>query len=217
MAAYLLKDMLWLRLLAILSCFAGIAFNYLVPATPLWTVIYWNLLFILINVVQIGIIIKERTGIHFTEEEKELHDTLFKNFAPFEFMKLMRVGKWLEAKQGEILATEQKPIDSIMLIYNGLVEVQSKGKELARLKDGNFIGELSFITGGAATATVKALQPTRYVAWPKEAISQLLNRNPSMRFAMQAMLSTDLSKKLMRRAPSFHGKIDLDSILKPKK
>jgi hypothetical protein len=26
-----------------------------------------------------------------------------------------------------------------------------------------------------------------------------------------------LSKKLMRRAPSFHGKIDLDSILKPKK
>lgn len=207
MAAYLLKDMLWLRFLAILSCFAGIAFNYLVPATPLWTVIYWNLLFILINVVQIGIIIKERTGIHFTEEEKELHDTLFKNFAPFEFMKLMRVGQWLEAKQGQILATEQKPIDSIMLIYNGLVEVQSKGKEVARLKDGNFIGEVSFITGGAATATVRALMPTRYVAWPKKDISQLLNRNPSMRFAMQAMLSTDLSKKLMHRAPSFHGKM----------
>lgn len=180
-------------------------------------VIYWNLLFILINVVQIGIIIKERTGIHFTVEEKELHDTLFKNFAPFEFMKLMRVGKWLEAKQGEILATEQKPLDSVMLIYNGLVGVESKGKEVAKLKDGNFIGEVSFITGGAATATVKALMPTRYVAWPKEAISQLLNRNPSMRFAMQAMLSTDLSKKLMRRAPSFHGKMDLDSILKPKK
>ena len=64
---------------------------------------------------------------------------------------------------------------------------------------------------------MRALRPTRYVSWPKEAISQLLNRNPSMRFAMQAMLSTDLSKKLMRRAPSFHGKIDLDDILKPEK
>jgi hypothetical protein len=217
MAAYLLKDILWLRLLTILSCFAGIAFNYFVPATPLWTIIYWNVLFAIINVVQIGIIIKQRSGVHFTEEEKELHDTLFKNFAPFEFMKLMRVGKWLEAKQGEILATETKPIDSIMLIYNGLVGVESKGKEVAKLKDGNFIGEVSFITGGAATATVRALMPTRYVAWPKEAISRLLNRNPSMRFAMQAMLSTDLSKKLMRRAPSFHGKISLGSILKPKK
>ena len=75
-------------------------------------------------------------------------------------------------------------------------------------------GMVSFMIGGEATATVRALMPTRYIAWPKEAIIQLLNRNPSMRFAMQAMLSTDLSKKLMHRAPSFHGKIDLDSILK---
>src|SRR5229473_1454467 len=81
-----------------------------------------------------------------------------------------------------------------MLIYNGLVGVESKGKEVAKLKDGNFIGEVSFITGGAATATVRALQPTRYIAWPKDAISQLLNRNPSMRLAMQSVLSTDFSK-----------------------
>src|SRR6266446_1672090 len=214
MAAYLLKDILWLRSLTILSCFAGIAFNFFVPATPLWTVIYWNILFAIINIVQVAIIIKQRSGVHFSEEEKELHDTLFKNFAPFEFMKLMRVGKWLEAKQGQILATEERPIDSIMLIYNGLVGVEANGKEVATLKDGNFIGEMSFITGGAASATVKALLPTRYIAWPKDAISQLLNRNPSMRFAMQAMLSTDLSKKLMHRAPSFHGRIDLSALLR---
>jgi hypothetical protein len=214
MAAYLLKDILWLRLLTILSCFAGIAFNYFVPATPLYSVIYWNILFATINIVQIGIIIKERTGIHFSEEEKELHETLFKNFAPFEFMKLMRIGKWLEAKEGEVLAVEKQPINSVMLIYNGLVGVETNGKEVATLKDGNFIGEVTFITGGQATATVRALMPTRYIAWPKEAISQLLNRNPSMRFAMQAMLSTDLTKKLMHRAPSFHGKISLKAILK---
>src|SRR5437773_1303962 len=149
MVAYLLKDILWLRLLTILSCFAGMAFNYFVPATPLWTVIYWNVLFAVINIVQIAIIIKERAGVHFSEEEKELHDTLFKNFAPFEFMKLMRIGKWLEAKQGQILATEKKPLDSVMLIYNGMVGVETDGKEVAKLKDGNFIGEVSFITGGA--------------------------------------------------------------------
>jgi hypothetical protein len=214
MAAYLLKDILWLRLLTILSCFAGIAFNYFVPATPLWSVIYWNMLFAVINIVQIAIIIRQRTGIHFTEEEQELHQTLFKNFAPFEFMKLMRIGKWLEAKQGEVLAAEKQSLDAVMLIYNGLVGVETNGKEVATLKDGNFIGEVSFITGGEATATVRALMPTRYIAWPKEAISQLLNRNPSMRFAMQSMLSTDLTKKLMHRQPSFHGKINLNAILK---
>ncbi|HJZ81103.1 MAG TPA: cyclic nucleotide-binding domain-containing protein [Pyrinomonadaceae bacterium] len=214
MVAYLLKDILWLRLLTILSCFAGMAFNYFVPATPLWTVIYWNVLFAIINIVQIAIIIKERAGVHFTEEEQELHETLFKNFAPFEFMKLMRIGQWREAQPGEVLAVDQKPLDAVMLIYNGLAGVEKDGKEVAKLKDGNFIGEVSFITEGVATATVKALMPTRYIAWPKGAVKALLNRNPSMRFAMQAMLSTDLSKKLMRRAPSFHGKMDLKAIPK---
>jgi hypothetical protein len=216
-AAYLLKDILWLRLLTILSCVAGIAFNYFVPATPLWTVIYWNVLFAIINIVQIAIIIKERSGVHFTEEEKELHDTLFKKFAPFEFMKLMRIAKWREAKQGETLSIEKQQLDSVMLIYNGLAAVETNGEEVAKLKDGNFIGELSFITGGAASATVRAIMPTRYVSWPKESISQLLNRNPSMRFAMQSILNTDLSKKLMHRQPSFHGIIDLAKILKKKK
>ena len=217
MVAYLLKDILWLRFLTVLSCFAGILFCYFVPATPLWTVIYWNVIFAGINIVQIAIIVKERSGVRFSEEEKELHETLFKNFAPFEFMKLMRVGKWLTAKPGQILAVEKQPLDSVMLIYNGLAGVEQNGQEVAKLKDGNFIGEVSFITDGVAGATVRALEPTRYIAWPKVAIKQLLNRNPSMRFAMQSMLSTDLSKKLMRRAPSFRGKISFGSFLKRNK
>jgi hypothetical protein len=208
-AAYLFRDILWLRVLAVLSCFAGIAFHYYVPPTPMWSVIWWNVVFVGINAVQIAIIIKQRSGIHFTEEEKELHETLFKHFAPFEFMKLMRIGKWLQAKQGEILAVEQKPLDNVMLIYNGRVGVETKGIQVAQLKDGNFIGEVSFISGGAATATVRALEPTRYLAWPKKDIAALLDRNPSMRFGMQAMLSTDLSKKLSHRAPSFQGKMQL--------
>ena len=69
MLAYLLKDILWLRLLTIFSCFAGIAFNYFVPATPLWTVMYWNVLFAIINIVQIAIIIKERAGVHFQKRK----------------------------------------------------------------------------------------------------------------------------------------------------
>jgi hypothetical protein len=129
MAAYLLKAILWLRLLTILSCFAGIAFSYFVLPTPLWQMIGWNLVFAVINVVQVAIIIKQRSGVRFTEEEKELRDTLFKNFAPFEYMKLMRVGKWLEAKQGQILATEKKPLDSVMLIYNGWSALRRMAKK----------------------------------------------------------------------------------------
>lgn len=198
--AYLVKDILWLRFLSILACVAGIIFNYTVPATPLWTVIYWNIIFIIINCVQIALIIKERRGVEFTDEEKELYDTMFKSFAPFEFMKLLRIGNWSEAKKDQVLAVEEEPLDSVMLIYNGLVSVEAGGQSLAQLKDGSFIGEISFITGGKATASVRALEPTRYLSWPKEELRQLLKRNPSMRSAMQTVLSSDLTKKLTHRS-----------------
>ncbi|HEY0547485.1 MAG TPA: cyclic nucleotide-binding domain-containing protein [Pyrinomonadaceae bacterium] len=197
--AYLVKDILWLRVLTTFACVAGIIFNYNVHSTPLWVVIYWNLLFLIINLVQIAIIMKERREVSFTEEEKELYETLFKNFAPFEFMKLLRIGEWSEAQKDEVLAIEQKELADLMLIYNGLVKVEAEGETLAELKDGSFIGEMSFITGGAATATVKAVAPTRYLSWSKADLRQLFQRNPSMRFAMQTVISTDLTKKLMRR------------------
>ncbi len=207
MVAYLLRDILWLRFLTILSCFAGMIFAYLVRGGPLWTVIGWNVLFAIINTVQIAILIRERSGVRFTEEEKELHETLFKKFAPFEFMKLMRIAEWRQVAPGEIVATEGQQLDEVMLIYNGLLAVEVKGEKKAELQDGHFIGEVSFISGGTATATVRAIEPTRYIAWPKKEIDGLLARNPSMHIAMQGMLTVDLSKKLTRRAPSFTAKL----------
>jgi hypothetical protein len=207
MVAYLLRDILWLRFLMILSCFAGIVFGYLWPPKPIWTFIAWNSLFAIINIVQIAIIVRERSGVRFTEEEKELHETLFKKFAPFEFMKLMRIAEWRQVAPGEIVMTEGQALEEIMMIYNGLLSVERGGKQVAELQDGHFMGELSFISGGTATATVRAVEPTRYIAWSKKEIDRLLTRNPTMHIAMQGMLTLDLSKKLTRRAPSFTAKL----------
>jgi len=198
LAAYLVRDILWLRVLTVVACVAGIIFNYYVPATPLWAVIYWNLVFIAVNAVQIVIMIKERSGVHFTEEEKELYETVFKNFAPFEFMKLLRLGKWLEAKEGQVLTIEAKPLDSVMLIYNGLVSVEIGCQAMGQMKDGSLIGEVSYITEGKATATVRAVQKTRYLSWCKKDLRRLLSRNPSMSFAMESVFNRELSKKLSR-------------------
>lgn len=196
--AYLLKDILWLRFLTILASIAGIVFNYFVPATPLWAVIYWNVVFIVINVVQIMIIFRDRSGVQFTEEERELYETLFKNFAPFEFMKLLRLGKWLEARKGQALTVEAEPLDSVILIYNGLVSVEIGGQQVGEMKDGGLIGEISFISGGPATATVTAEEKTRYMAWSKDDLRSLLKRNPSMKSAMETVFSKELSRKLAR-------------------
>ena len=198
LAAYLVRDILWLRVLTVVACVAGIIFNYYVPATPLWPVIYWNLVFIAVNAVQIVIIMKERSGVHFTDEERELYETVFKNFAPFEFMKLLRLGKWLEAREGQLLTIEAKPLDNVMLIYKGLASVETGGQEIGQMKGGDLIGEVSYITEGNATATVRTLQPTRYLSWSKKDLRRLLKGNPNLRSAMESVFNRELSEKLAR-------------------
>jgi len=205
--AYLVKDILWLRVLTIFACIAGIIFNYFVAPTPLWPVINWNLIFIAINVVQIGIILRERRGVNFTEEERELYQTLFRNFAPFEFMKLLRLAEWKDAEKGQLLAIEKQPIDNILLIYNGLADVEAAGKQIAQLRDGNLVGEMSFVNDGIASATVRVVRPTRYLSWPKAELRRLLRRNPNMRYSMEQVFTGDLVKKLKPRheAETWHN------------
>ena len=197
--SYLVKDILSLRVLSVVASVAGIAYNYFGPPEPLWLVINWNIFFLAINLAQIFLILRERHGVEFSEAEKEIYETIFYGFAPFEFMKLLRIGEWKNAEPGEILAVQDKEVGSIMLIYNGLAEVEINGAKVAELKDGNLVGEMSYFTGGRATATVRVLQPTRYLAWKKTAMDALSQRNPSMQSTLRAVLSIDLAKKLLKK------------------
>jgi CRP-like cAMP-binding protein len=59
------------------------------------------------------------------------------------------------------------------------------------------VGEMSFLGGQAATATVRAVTPTRYIAWLQPALRRLLARNPAMLSAMRSVFSAELTRKLI--------------------
>ena len=112
-------------------------------------------------------------------------------------MKLMRVAEWRSVEIGHQFAEQGKVIDGLHLLFNGEVIIERNGEELGHGRDGSMIGEMSFIQGGAATATVLATQPCWYVNWPKEELTGLLRRNPSMDIAMKHVFSLDLTRKLV--------------------
>ena len=194
--SFALRDMMALRIFAIVSGLIGIAYNYLIPAGPLWLVIFWLAVFIAINAARIVGIILERRAIEFTEEEAELRDTVFSNFSPVEFKKLIRIGEWQNVETGETLAEQGSVIGGLKLLYNGEVKVERDGAEIGRARDGAMIGEIAFIQGGHDTATVQATKPCRYVSWHGDERRRLLNRNPSMDIAMKHVFSVDLLRKV---------------------
>ncbi|MFN3362189.1 MAG: cyclic nucleotide-binding domain-containing protein [Pseudanabaenaceae cyanobacterium] len=197
--SYLVRDILLLRIVAICASIAEISYDFLIADHPLWVGILWNGCFIIINAGQILYALVERGQLKFQPDEMELYETVFHRFSLLEYKKLLRIGEWQNLPPQVVISQEGEDIDSVILIYNGLVSVQKAGKEVAQLKDGNIIGEMSFLQGGAATATTKTLAPTRVLKWKKTELRALLDRNPTMGLAMQSVFNAELIYKLVKK------------------
>ena len=98
--SFFAKDMLLLRPISVSTSCVGMAYNYFIPVGPIWTAIMRNIFFIGINNYRIIGIFLDRRAIKFNEEELELFETLFKDFSPLEFMKLMRISIWKSVQKG---------------------------------------------------------------------------------------------------------------------
>ena len=146
--SFLLKDIILLRGIAVVSSIVGISYNYFSVSGPNWLPIFWLSIFAIINAFRIIGILREKLSINFSEEEKELFETVFSNFNAVEYMKLFRTAEWKNIPAGTTIAREGEQLDGVYMLYNGEVSVERSGTEIGTSRDGALIGEMSFIKGG---------------------------------------------------------------------
>ena len=89
--SFLVKDILWLRLVSILASAFGMAYNYFIPANPMWIAIGWNGIFIGLNLYHIAVLVYEKRPIKMAPKDKELYQTLFKDMTPVEYLKISKI------------------------------------------------------------------------------------------------------------------------------
>ena len=194
--SFVMRDIVWLRIVSIVGSIFSIIFNYFIPGGPIWIVIGWSAVFILIHAYNLWVSVQERQAVSFSPEEKEIFETVFQGFSGVEFMKLLRTGEWREVSKNELIVQEGKHVNEITFIYNGEASIESKGKRINTIRDGAFIGEMEFFSEKEATATVQSTSPLRCIVWTKDELKQLLVRNPNMYSAMHTIFSVDLVQKL---------------------
>jgi hypothetical protein len=203
--SFLVRDILWLRVVAVVASLSGITYSYVVPAQPLWLVVNWNIVFVAINSFRIAILLKERMGIDFSPEERHVHETVFADFSSVEFSKLMQLAQWTDTETETLLVREGQPVRYLTLIYQGTAVVEVGGRVVADLDGGHFVGEMSFITNAPASATVTCGASSRLVQWPREALDNLLKRNPGMRPGFQGALGRNMAAKLVDKGAAEDG------------
>jgi hypothetical protein len=193
--AFTVKDIMWLRIVMLTG---GAIELYFDLKTSNLINFYWCLTLMIVNSVQVVILLKERSNLTFTEEEKKLHKTVFNNFSTVDVKKLLKSGEWFEVSESTNLINEGENIKNLILIYKGTAAVEANGKFIAYLRDGSFAGEMSFLTGMPTVARVYAVTPVKFISWEKSKLDSIMNKNPEIYSSLHQVFSSDLITKLQK-------------------
>jgi hypothetical protein len=196
LSSYLVRDILWLRVLSVAAGLSLLPFYWTVNSSPLWEPIAWNVLFASVNLVQIGILVWERRPRRLQGTEQFLHQTVFPELTAGEFLRLVRKGTWRDVAAGELVVDQGSLVGETMIIAEGTMEVRHGDQRIAELRPGQCIGEMSFLSGGRAAGSVVALRPCRVLAWPQPTLQRLLDTDPGLAFKIRAVFSRDVVAKL---------------------
>lgn len=202
--AYLLRDMLWLRILALGSSLCAMPYFLLHPK-PLWAPLLWSVVFASVNLFQAWRVYAERRPVKLTPEEEEVRRLAFEDLPPKKVLQVLSLGSWGTVNPGDRLLESGKRPDNVSLIVHGRVMVQRNGKDVMDLVAGNLVGSALLLSGGPAELDAFAAGPVRTIYWQIDTLERYLAANPDTRIIMQRHLSRDLAGKLVRYSDQFHA------------
>ena len=191
--AYMVRDILWLRILTVIATFCLIPYYFTRPE-PMMVPIYWSLVFAALNVYWIVRLLLERAPMKLNADEQRLCELVFRTMSPREMITLLKLATWEHAEIGECFVERHKPSDRLMVIYSGRACAEVDGLRVTELEPGQFIGSIDYVTQETAPADILAIEPTRYVSWPKLELKDFMRRNPELHSALKSTLAIDLAR-----------------------
>jgi CRP/FNR family transcriptional regulator, cyclic AMP receptor protein len=105
---------------------------------------------------------------------------LFASLSRKELVQLERVCEDLEVGPGRVLCKEGEIGHEFFVLVNGKVQVTQKGRPVATLTGGDFVGEIALVTELPRTATVTAETPVRLFVLTTREFDAVLDRNPKV-------------------------------------
>lgn len=198
LASYVVRDVLWLRVLTVLASLPLLTWFVLGGPSPQWTSIAWNVVFLGINVWRVGSLLAERRPIVLPPDEALLHDALVPSLLPRQVLALTAFARPVRREAGESLVRAGEPLGELFAIVSGAVVVEIEGREVSALGAGSLVGEMSFLTDATPRADVRAREPLRCVAWDKARLRAHLEEQPEVKAALQRAIGRDLCAKLAR-------------------
>ncbi|HUR42397.1 MAG TPA: cyclic nucleotide-binding domain-containing protein [Verrucomicrobiae bacterium] len=196
--ALLARDVLWLRGILVVAQSVLATYAYL-RGPEFLPYVFWNALFVTINLYWVVRLLRERAAVKLPEDLQVLHQKHFAAMTPPEFLHLWRDGERVSGADTPLVREGTQP-DALYFLLAGRVVVRRGTQVLAELGAGNFVAEMSLLTGEVATADAVAQGAVEYIAWPTARLARVRQRNPVLWSRLQSVLGHDIVEKLKRTA-----------------
>ena len=197
--SYVVRDMVWLRAITIPASICSIVFNYVAPTEPLWLIINWNLVFLVLNVGQLGISYSDFRQYRDSSDVREFVSCLNVALNPHHAVGLFRLAESLTIGENETLLAEGQDPHKLYLLLSGEVEIARKNNYLARCGSGCFLGEISYLHRSKCSANVVTKSECRLLVWPADKLRSVMRKKPHLNIVLQSALAANLSATLQQR------------------
>jgi CRP-like cAMP-binding protein len=194
LVALVARDVLWLRatMVAAQAVLGSYAWFMNVPAITLW-----NALFVAINTVWVVKILHERRAVRLPAEIAALYERHFNAFAPAEFLRWWQAGRRERLHDTQLTWNGARP-GALFFLLGGRARVSRSGESVTDLAPGQFVAEMSLITGEPANADVMTIGDADVIWWPVSDLREMQASQPALWARLQSAIGRDLVDKIRR-------------------
>ena len=118
---------------------------------------------------------------------------LFAGCSKNELRQLAKTADEIDLRQGTVLTREGRPGREFFVLIDGTAEVTKKGKKIADLGPGDWLGEIALITDSPRTATVTATSPVDVLVITDRRFRSVVETMPSIALKVLACVGERLS------------------------
>jgi hypothetical protein len=197
-SAYVLGNILWLRILLVIASTLYIISGLSLGITSMAG---WNSAYLAINMYHVIVLLLDRVTINLPPETRKIYHHYFSIMSTREFRKIIMINEFCRF-QDKTIIRETETTDKLFIVLHGQVDIVKSKQSIASLQAGDLIGEMSFMSKEPASASALARGVVECAYWSHDDLEKLKvkNRNAYNRFI--SIIGCDLVRKLKRKNDS---------------
>ena len=195
-ASMMMRTMKWLRIIAISAGVVSALYGYFFLRD--FVTVFWEVVFVTTNLVQLLIMEIENRRAKFSEDESKFIEAVIPDVERALAKRLLKLAKHVDYEPGSILTREGKPVERLLFLLRGAVRIDKEGAMVGVCGHDDFIGEIGFMLKTNATATSIVTNSARALSFDPETLRNLLGKHPDLRHALESSFNRNLVGKLIK-------------------